>query len=189
MWMCVCVSVCVPRTWSQATLCTSKWLVGSSSSRMSAFWSMARTRASFIFQPPDSAATPLAISSSLKPTSRSCLTICDHATAQHHKRIVRHMAKHPARARWTKLYAHTMLHEPSRDHACNASTVNRLPVCYNIVCMHRMLWSQLTSSLGMPLKMGSWKMNSAGVSSATDPSMSCSTYTVLSSVGGGKPST
>mmetsp|Transcript_13828 Transcript_13828/g.58139 ORF Transcript_13828/g.58139 Transcript_13828/m.58139 type:complete len:159 (+) Transcript_13828:2393-2869(+) len=42
---------------SHATFFTSRWFVGSSRSRMSAFMRMARASASFIFQPPESATT------------------------------------------------------------------------------------------------------------------------------------
>mmetsp|Transcript_5116 Transcript_5116/g.11171 ORF Transcript_5116/g.11171 Transcript_5116/m.11171 type:complete len:92 (-) Transcript_5116:1585-1860(-) len=56
---------------TQATLITSRWLVGSSRRRMSARCSMARASASFILQPPervDTAWCGLALPSSLKPT-------------------------------------------------------------------------------------------------------------------------
>mmetsp|Transcript_382 Transcript_382/g.1462 ORF Transcript_382/g.1462 Transcript_382/m.1462 type:complete len:98 (+) Transcript_382:1478-1771(+) len=49
---------------NHATFFTSKWFVGSSSNKMSAFMRMARASASFIFQPPERATTgPLIISS------------------------------------------------------------------------------------------------------------------------------
>mmetsp|Transcript_33773 Transcript_33773/g.85514 ORF Transcript_33773/g.85514 Transcript_33773/m.85514 type:complete len:104 (+) Transcript_33773:2143-2454(+) len=60
---------------SHATLVVSKWLVGSSSSRMSACSSMARASASFIFQPPDRLVISRLLSSSVKPTLVSAASI------------------------------------------------------------------------------------------------------------------
>mmetsp|Transcript_12336 Transcript_12336/g.23933 ORF Transcript_12336/g.23933 Transcript_12336/m.23933 type:complete len:102 (+) Transcript_12336:897-1202(+) len=60
---------------SHATFLTSKWLVGSSSKRISALISMARARASFIFHPPEREEMGAACISLVKPTSdRACST-------------------------------------------------------------------------------------------------------------------
>mmetsp|Transcript_9191 Transcript_9191/g.22992 ORF Transcript_9191/g.22992 Transcript_9191/m.22992 type:complete len:159 (-) Transcript_9191:1445-1921(-) len=107
---------------SHALFLTSKWLVGSSSRKMSAFIRMARARASFIFHPPDSAVTGPKIMRSVNWKLRRV-----------------------------------------------ASTSSAVVPC-----------SLMTASLST---------NSTMVISCWSPWMSCSTYTVRSSSGGGKPST
>mmetsp|Transcript_44751 Transcript_44751/g.93714 ORF Transcript_44751/g.93714 Transcript_44751/m.93714 type:complete len:107 (-) Transcript_44751:981-1301(-) len=73
---------------SQATFLTSKWLVGSSRSMMSAFMRMARHRASFIFHPPErpEILAPMKagdLGSSLKPNSSSFCMISSRELSGH----------------------------------------------------------------------------------------------------------